>query len=104
MAVLRQSFIALGYVVILMPHIESASEVLDQRNRHQNKKKVELEIEIDYLKGLVKNLEKLQEKINSVNIQDEFASDQSSQLSAEDDIFHPEDLKIFKKELAEKQS
>jgi len=53
---------------------------------------------------LVKSLEKFQEKINSVNIQDEFESDQSSQLSAEDDPFHPEDLKIFKKELAEKQS
>lgn len=79
MAVLRQSFIALGYVVILMPHIESASEVLDQRNRHQNKKKAELELEIDDLKNLVKKLEKQQEKmkINSKNIQDEFLSDQS---------------------------
>jgi hypothetical protein len=39
MATMRQSIIAMGYVIILLPRVKNGSEVLDQRNMHQNTSK-----------------------------------------------------------------
>jgi len=43
MAALRQSFLAIGYVLIVLPYINDASEVLIQRNIHMDSKLTDLE-------------------------------------------------------------
>jgi len=42
MATMRQSIIALGYVLILIPRIKDGAEVLNQRDIEQNKEKAKL--------------------------------------------------------------
>mmetsp|Transcript_34734 Transcript_34734/g.53329 ORF Transcript_34734/g.53329 Transcript_34734/m.53329 type:complete len:261 (-) Transcript_34734:4378-5160(-) len=49
MATLRQSFLSLGYVLIVLPRMKDGSEVLIQRNIHQDQSKNELEVEIEEL-------------------------------------------------------
>jgi hypothetical protein len=49
MATMRQSLISLGYVFILLPRMKDGSEVLNQRNIHQNKSKDELQEKVDAL-------------------------------------------------------
>lgn len=56
MAALRQSFLAIGYVFIVLPYINDASEVLIQRNIHADSKVHDLEEEI---KALEESLESL---------------------------------------------
>lgn len=45
MATLRQSFFALGYVLIFIPRLKHGSEVLMQRNIHQDNEQAKLEEE-----------------------------------------------------------
>ena len=49
MATLRQSFLSLVYVLIILPRMKDGSEVLIQRNIHQDKKKNESELEIEQI-------------------------------------------------------
>jgi len=58
MAVLRQSFVSFGYVLIILPHIKDGAEVLMQRNIHQDQTKHEIELEIDNLEKELKKLQK----------------------------------------------
>ena len=46
MATMRQSIISLGYVLILLPRMKDGSEVLNQRNIHQNQSKDQLQEEV----------------------------------------------------------
>mmetsp|Transcript_21579 Transcript_21579/g.33227 ORF Transcript_21579/g.33227 Transcript_21579/m.33227 type:complete len:988 (-) Transcript_21579:2058-5021(-) len=80
MATMRQSFLSLGYVFILLPHVKNGGEVLDQRNIHQNKAKDQLEQEIDEITDEIIKMKKegaddelalfeLEEKLQSKNNQ-----------------------------------
>jgi len=57
MAVMRQSFLSLGYVLILLPRMRDGAEVLMQRNIHQDKSKNEIELDIELLEESLKELE-----------------------------------------------
>ena len=56
MAALRQSFLAIGYVFIVLPYINDASEVLIQRNIHADSKLHDLEEEIKTLESSLESL------------------------------------------------
>jgi len=43
MAVLRQSFVSLGYVLMILPHLKDGADVLRQNLLGQNKAQIELE-------------------------------------------------------------
>lgn len=55
MATMRQSILALGYVFILLPRMKEGSEVLNQRNIHQNTKKDKLEKQIEVIQDQLSN-------------------------------------------------
>ena len=57
MATMRQSLISLGYVFILLPRMKDGSEVLDQRDIHQNKSKDNLQDEVDQMQERLKEAE-----------------------------------------------
>jgi hypothetical protein len=42
MAVIRQSLVSIGYVVILIPNLKDAADVLKQRLFEQNKRQIEI--------------------------------------------------------------
>jgi hypothetical protein len=57
MAVMRQSLLSLGYVLVLLPRFKDAAAVLDQRSIHKNKAKDELTAEVAHLKRLINELQ-----------------------------------------------
>jgi len=50
MAALRQSFIAIGYVLIILPRVKSGAEVLMQRDLSMKNQIEDLELEIESIK------------------------------------------------------
>jgi hypothetical protein len=57
MAVMRQSLLSIGYVLVLFPRFKDAAAVLDQRSIHKNKAKDELSKEIAHLKRQIAELQ-----------------------------------------------
>lgn len=54
---MRQSLISIGYVLILLPRMKDGSEVLDQRDIHQNKSKDNLQEEVNEMQERLKKCE-----------------------------------------------
>jgi len=50
-AVIRQSILSMGYVIIIIMKLKDGAEVLEQRNINQNKKQEELEEDIENLRN-----------------------------------------------------
>lgn len=50
MAVLRRSFLAMGYVIFILPNLKAGAEVLKQNLFAQDKQKIQLEDDIEQLK------------------------------------------------------
>jgi Tfp pilus assembly protein PilN len=62
MAILRQSFLALGYVLILLPRIKDGAEVLKQSIVHQGKRNASTKSKIEALEQEIEEIEAKMEK------------------------------------------
>jgi len=69
MAVLRRSFLAMGYVLFILPNLKAGAEVLKQNLFAQDKHKIQLEDDIEQLKAEKKKEDKKhEEKIHQINV------------------------------------
>ena len=66
MAVLRQSFVSLGYVLILLPRMKDGSEVLRQRLLHQGESKNLKEQEVKSLETKIEKIEEQKKKAKTL--------------------------------------
>ena len=75
MAVLRRSFLAMGYVLFILPNLKAGAEVLKQNLFAQDKHKIQLEDDIEQLKAEKKSQDKkAEEKIHQINASEDMGN------------------------------